>query len=165
MSIFKKPFKIFNGKSWDEYHLKTDSTQVVHTKADGTDTTVAEQLLALNSTLNDLKWSDWISLGQNNLGIWLVYRYNAYEVELSYRGTLKAGATVTGGSGGYQWSGFPADLKPPYNFEAPIYSVVGDNPKLCLRFFPTNGSIAITSHITSKTSEEYISGYFRYTRR
>lgn len=51
MSIFKKPFKIFNGKSWDEYHLKTDSTQVVHTKADGTDTTVAAQLLALNSTL------------------------------------------------------------------------------------------------------------------
>ena len=51
MSIFKKSFKIFNGKSWDEYHLKTDSTQVVHTKADGTDTTVAEQLLALNSTL------------------------------------------------------------------------------------------------------------------
>lgn len=51
MSILKKPFKIFNGKSWDEYHLKTDSTQVVHTKADGTDTTVAEQLLALNSTL------------------------------------------------------------------------------------------------------------------
>ena len=52
MSIFKKPFKIFNGKSWDEYHLKTDSTQVAHTKADGTDTTVAEQLLALNSTLD-----------------------------------------------------------------------------------------------------------------
>ena len=52
MSIFKKPFKIINGKSWDEYHLKTDSTQVVHTKADGTDTTVAEQLLALNSTLD-----------------------------------------------------------------------------------------------------------------
>ena len=51
MSIFKKPFKIFNGKSWDEYHLKTDSTQVVHTKADGTDTTVAAQLLTLNSTL------------------------------------------------------------------------------------------------------------------
>ena len=51
MSILKKPFKIFNGKSWDEYHLKTDSKQVVHTKADGTDTTVAEQLLALNSTL------------------------------------------------------------------------------------------------------------------
>lgn len=51
MSIFRKAFKIFNGSSWDEYHLKTDSKQVVHTKADGTDTTVEEQLLALNSTL------------------------------------------------------------------------------------------------------------------
>lgn len=51
MSILRKAFKIFNGSSWDEYHLKTDSKQVVHTKADGTDTTVAEQLLTLNSTL------------------------------------------------------------------------------------------------------------------
>lgn len=57
MSILRKAFKIFNGSSWDEYHLKTDSKQVIHTKADGTDTTVEEQLLALNSTLlskNDL---------------------------------------------------------------------------------------------------------------
>lgn len=52
MSILRKKFKIFNGSSWDEYHLKTDSKQVIHTKADGTDTTVEEQLLALNSTLN-----------------------------------------------------------------------------------------------------------------
>lgn len=52
MSILRKAFKIFNGSSWDEYHLKTDSKQVIHTKADGTDTTVEEQLLALNSTLN-----------------------------------------------------------------------------------------------------------------
>lgn len=51
MNILRKAFKIFNGSSWDEYHLKTDSKQVVHTKADGTDTTVEEQLLALNSTL------------------------------------------------------------------------------------------------------------------
>lgn len=50
MSIIRKAFKIFNGSVWDEYHLKTDSKQVIHTKADGTDTTVAEQLLALNST-------------------------------------------------------------------------------------------------------------------
>lgn len=57
MNILRKAFKIFNGSSWDEYHLKTDSKQVVHTKADGTDTTVEEQLLTLNSTLatkNDL---------------------------------------------------------------------------------------------------------------
>lgn len=51
MNILRKAFKIFNGSSWDEYHLKTDSKQVVHTKADGTDTTVEEQLLALNSTM------------------------------------------------------------------------------------------------------------------
>lgn len=49
MNILRKAFKIFNGSSWDEYHLKTDSKQVIHTKADGTDTTVEEQLLALNS--------------------------------------------------------------------------------------------------------------------
>lgn len=57
MNILRKTFKIFDGSSWNEYHLKTDSKQVIHTKADGTDTTVEEQLLALNSTLlskNDL---------------------------------------------------------------------------------------------------------------
>ena len=57
MNILRKAFRIFNGSFWDEYHLKTDSKQVVHTKADGTDTTVEEQLLALNSILlskNDL---------------------------------------------------------------------------------------------------------------
>lgn len=61
MSIIRKAFKIFNGSVWDEYHLKTDSKQVIHTKADGTDTTVAEQLLALNSTCikkKQLSWTD-----------------------------------------------------------------------------------------------------------
>lgn len=51
MNILRKAFRIFNGSSWDEYHLKTDSKQVIHTKADGADTTVEEQLLALNSAL------------------------------------------------------------------------------------------------------------------
>ena len=51
MNILRKAFKIFDGSSRNEYHLKTDSKQVIHTKADGTDTTVEEQLLALNSTL------------------------------------------------------------------------------------------------------------------
>lgn len=127
-----------------------------------TNAALTQKINVLNSTL---KWSDWISLGQNALGVWLLYRYNAYEVELSYRGNLKAGMSIGGGSVGYQWPGFPTDLKPPYNFEAPIYSVVGDNPKLSLRFFPDNGTITITSHATSKTSEEYISGFYRYTRR
>lgn len=60
MNILRKAFKIFNGSSWDEYHLKTDSKQVVHTKADGTDTTVEEQLLALYSTLKSaIKYVDY----------------------------------------------------------------------------------------------------------
>lgn len=59
MATIKKPFKIFDKAAnvWNRYHLETDSTQVTHTKADGTDTTVAKQLLELNSTLlskNDL---------------------------------------------------------------------------------------------------------------
>lgn len=70
MATIKKPFKIFNkaANTWNKYHLETDSTQVTHTKADGTDTTVAEQILALNSTYvketgtsggwNYRKWSD-----------------------------------------------------------------------------------------------------------
>ena len=53
MATIKKPFKIFDkaANAWNRYHLETDSTQVTHTKADGTDTTVAKQLLALNSTM------------------------------------------------------------------------------------------------------------------
>ena len=60
MNILRKAFRIFNGSSWNEYHLKTDSKQVIHTKADGTDTTVEEQLLALNSTLKSaIKYVDY----------------------------------------------------------------------------------------------------------
>ena len=62
MATIKKPFKIFNkaANTWNKYHLETDSTQVTHTKADGTDTTVAEQILALNSTLKSaIKYVDY----------------------------------------------------------------------------------------------------------
>lgn len=51
MSIKKTIFKIFNGTSWDDYYHKTSSDQVVHTKADGTATTVQEELLEQNSAL------------------------------------------------------------------------------------------------------------------
>lgn len=60
MNILRKAFKIFDGSSWNEYHLKTDSKQVIHTKADGTDTTVEEQLNSLNSTLKSaIKYVDY----------------------------------------------------------------------------------------------------------
>ena len=67
MSIIRKAFKIFNGSAWDEYHLKTDSKQVVYTKKDGTDTTVEEQLNSLNSTLKSaIKYVDYpVTLDSN----------------------------------------------------------------------------------------------------
>lgn len=36
MSIIRNIIKIFNGSGWDEYHPKTDSSQVSHTHADYT---------------------------------------------------------------------------------------------------------------------------------
>lgn len=63
MSIKKSIFKIFNGSGWDEYYHKTSSDQVVHTKADGTETTVQEEL----STLKNIKYatSPTFDLNQN----------------------------------------------------------------------------------------------------
>lgn len=80
MSIIRKAFKIFNGSVWDEYHLKTDSKQVIHTKADGTDTTVAEQLLALNSTLKSaIKYVDYpVTLESNAYVTPFSYYLNKY---------------------------------------------------------------------------------------
>lgn len=49
MQIKKAIMKIFNGSDWDEYHPKTSSDQVVHTKADGPATTVATILSELLS--------------------------------------------------------------------------------------------------------------------
>lgn len=75
MSIIRKAFKIFNGSVWDEYHLKTDSKQVIHTKADGTDTTVERELLKLNSTLKSaIKYVDYT----------IVLTANSYVTPFSY---------------------------------------------------------------------------------
>lgn len=75
MSIIRKAFKIFNGSAWDEYHLKTDSKQVVHTKKDGTDTTVEEQLNSLNSTLKSaIKYVDYT----------IILTANSYVTPFSY---------------------------------------------------------------------------------
>lgn len=80
MSIIRKAFKIFNGSAWDEYHLKTDSKQVVHTKKDGTDTTVEEQLNSLNSTLKSaIKYVDYsVTLESNAYVTPFSYYLNKY---------------------------------------------------------------------------------------
>lgn len=167
MATIKKPFKIFNkaANTWNKYHLETDSTQVTHTKADGTDTTVAEQLLALNSTLDNLKWSDWKTLG-TNIGVIIKYRYNAHEVELVYSGTLEK-KVIKGGSAGYTFPPLPDGLNPTYNIEHSIYACAGNNTgALTFQCFPTGNpsTFKITSHKTITVEPEYISGYIRYTR-
>lgn len=50
-NIIKRIMRIFNGTEWEKYYPETSSDQVVHTKADGTATTVQEELLAQNSAL------------------------------------------------------------------------------------------------------------------
>lgn len=81
MATIKKPFKIFNkaANTWNKYHLETDSTQVTHTKADGTDTTVAEQILALNSTM--LSKNDLTNGG---------YQMHFYTINTSYSDRVEA---------------------------------------------------------------------------
>lgn len=117
----------------------------------------------LNSAI---KWSDWKLLGTNKLGIELCYRYNAYEVELRYKGTLKT-LGISGGSEGYIFPSLPEGLNPAMNIEYSIYACAGDNNgKLALVCYPagTPSNFRISSHSTLNVSEEYICGTVRYTR-
>lgn len=102
MNILRKAFKIFNGSSWDEYHLKTDSKQVVHTKADGTDTTVEEQLLALNSTSGIYrKRFDYSGKIPNNSVVWVTLAEKG-----TYDGYTMIGAIV-------DWPTYPVFVSAP----------------------------------------------------
>ena len=113
MSILRKAFKIFNGSSWDEYHLKTDSKQVVHTKADGTDTTVEEQLLALNSTLTTLS----ANLG-SNAGVSAKCFYNSFICEVRIEGNT---TTTFPNWGGYRLGILPEKARPKQNIVEYLY--------------------------------------------
>lgn len=163
MAVVKDIFRILKNGIWDEHHFRTSADQVVYTKPDGTASNVQAELAAQNSTL---KWSDWKTLGTNKLGIDLQYRYNAHEVELLYKGTLKE-LNISGGSAGYDFPALQNGLNPLTNVEFPIYACAGNNMgKLTLRCFPTStpNTFTITSHTTLTTTEEYICGRARYTR-
>lgn len=56
MAIKKAIFKIFNGSTWDEYHYKTDTAQIVHTDMKGNEETVE---FILNGT-------DWVPVTLQN---------------------------------------------------------------------------------------------------
>lgn len=163
MAVVKDIFRILKNGVWDEHHFRTSADQVIFTKEDGTASNVQAELAAQNSAL---KWSDWKTLGTNKLGIDLQYRYNAHEVELLYKGTLKE-LNISGGSAGYDFPALQNGLNPLTNVEFPIYACAGNNTgKLTLRCFPTSNpnTFTITSHTNLVTTEEYICGRARYTR-
>ena len=163
MAVVKDIFRILKNGIWDEHHFRTSADQVFYTKEDGTASNVQKELAAQNSAL---KWSDWKTLGTNKLGIDLQYRYNAHEVELLYKGTLKE-LNISGGSAGYDFPALQNGLNPLTNVEFPIYACAGNNTgKLTLRCFPTSNpnTFTITSHTNLVTAEEYICGRARYTR-
>ena len=112
-----------------------------------------------------LSWSNWITLGTNNLGITIKYRYNAYEVELIYSGTLLE-KSIAEDSSGYIFPSLPNGLNPNYNIEHPIYACLGNNSgALTLRYFHGNqNAFTITSHKTITITKEYICGCIRYSR-
>ena len=119
----------------------------------------------IDSLNSNLKWSDWKTLG-TNLGITINYRYNAYEVELNYRGTLEK-KVISGGSAGYAFPSLPDGLNPKWNTEHSIYACAGNNTgALTLQCYPagTPNTFKITSHKTITVEPEYVCGYFRYTR-
>lgn len=119
----------------------------------------------LNSTLDNLKWTDWVNLG-SALGVLIKYRYNAYEVELQYSGTFEK-KVIAGGSAGYVFPALPDGLNPRYNVEHSIYACAGNNAgAITLQCYPTGtpNTFKITSHKTITVEPEYVCGRFRYTR-
>lgn len=128
-------------------------------------TTLQTKMDSLNSALDNLKWSDWKTLG-TNIGVIIKYRYNSHEVELVYSGTLEK-KVIKGGSAGYTFPPLPDGLNPTYNIEHSIYACAGNNTgALTFQCFPTGNpsTFKITSHKTITVEPEYISGYIRYTR-
>lgn len=75
MSIIKTILKVFNGSVWNEYYPKTSSDQVVHTKSDGTATTVQAELLAQNSAIVSLK--NYKVLWSETGGYWMTENHTA----------------------------------------------------------------------------------------
>lgn len=126
---------------------------------------LSDKIDSLNSTLNNLKWTDWVNLG-SALGVSIKYRYNAYEVELLYSGTFEK-KVINGGSAGYVFPALPDGLNPRYNVDHSIYACAGNNAgAITLQCYPTGtpNAFKITSHKTITVEPEYVCGRFRYTR-
>lgn len=117
------------------------------------------------STMNSaMKWSAWNTCGKNGCNVELWYRYNEslQLVELRWDGTVNA--TITNGSMGYMWEGFPTDKSPKDNTFIPIQTQSSD---LTLRFYPVTSDIT-ANHWTltamhGTVSTAYVCGRFIYS--
>lgn len=123
---------------------------------------------SLQNTVNtfamSMKWSAWKTCGKNACNVELWYRYNeSLElVELKWDGTVNA--TITNGSFGYMWEGFPTDKSPKGNTFIPVQTQSHD---LTLRYYPVTGDIT-ANHWTltamqGSVSTAYVCGKFIYS--
>lgn len=123
---------------------------------------------SLQNTVNtfamSMKWSAWKTCGKNGCNVELFYRYNeSLElVELRWDGNVNA--TITNGSMGYMWEGFPTDKLPKDNMFIPIQTQSHD---LTLRCYPVTGDIT-ANHWTltamqGSVSAAYVCGKFIYS--
>lgn len=113
-----------------------------------------------------MKWSNWISCGENDCGILLRYRYNEALklVELNWDGLLTK--TIIGGTIGFMWEGFPIDKSPKKNVFIPIQTQSDD---LTLRFYPKTDDISAnhwtlnSMHGTINVDHAYVCGSYIYS--
>lgn len=123
---------------------------------------------SLQNTVNtfamSMKWSAWKTCGKNGCNVELFYRYNeSLElVELRWDGSVNA--TITNGSMGYMWEGFPTDKLPKGNMYITVQTQSYD---LTLRYYPVTGDIT-ANHWTltamqGSVSTAYVCGKFIYS--
>ena len=109
-------------------------------------------------------WSEWQTCGKNACNVELFYRYNEglKLVELNWDGSVNT--TITDGSMGYMWEGFPTDKAPSSNMFIPVQTQSRD---LTLRFYPITSDIT-ANHWTltamhGSVSQAYVCGKFIYS--
>ena len=123
---------------------------------------------SLQSTVNtfamSMKWSTWKTCGKNGCNVELFYRYNeSLElVELKWDGNVNA--TITNGSMGYMWEGFPTDKSPKGNMFIPVQTQSND---LTLRYYPVTSDITANrwtlTAMHGSVSTAYVCGRFIYS--
>lgn len=127
-----------------------------------------QMVKSLQNTVNmfamSMKWSAWKTCGKNGCNVELFYRYNESLglVELKWDGNVNA--TITNGSMGYLWEGFPTDKSPKGNTFIPVQTQSQD---LTLRYYPVTGDVT-ANHWTltamhGSVSTAYVCGRFIYS--